>query len=251
MSTLTMAQTSVPRVAVVNESTLVSAAESFNFTKSLQLQVRRDFAPVWGVDGTVVATPPDQVHTYNWVLGIFDDSDQANALGYHDLTPAGKPVMKIFARDSQSAGVPISSVASHELLETLADAFIESLELEDNGDGTGTLFAQEVCDPVEADMYPIFGNQMSNFVTPWWFGDPLPPGLSFDFLKKLTAPFTMTAGGYFSSRQITKTGLQPWQQTFADERAKTLSRLSRGTRVHKIGSRGRAAKKISTRAFLD
>lgn len=246
-----MAQTSVPRVAVVNESTLLDSAVSFNFTKSLQMQVRGDFAPIWGIDATVVATLPKDVHTYNWVLGIFDNSDQANALGYHDLTPAGKPVMKVFVKDSIDAGVQVSSVASHELLETLADAFIESLDLEDNGDGTGTLFAQEVCDPVEADVYQILGNEMSNFVTPWWFGDPLPPGLKFDFLGKLTAPFTATPGGYFSTRLITKTGLQPWTQTFADQRARELSKLSRAARsMHRAGSIGRTWKRISTRPFL-
>ena len=249
---LLMAQTAVPRVAMVNESTLVSPALSYNFTKSLQMQVRRDFAPIWGIDATIVATESDQVHAYNWVLGIFDNSDQANALGYHDLTPQGKPVMKIFAKDSIDAGVPVSSVASHELLETLADAFIESLDLEDNGDGTGTLFAQEVADPVEADLYSVLGNQMSNFVTPWWFGDPLPSGLKYDFLGKLTAPFSMTPGGYFSFRLITKTGLQPWQQSFADERAKVLSRLSRGTRrLSGYRLNPRRIKEVSTRKFLE
>jgi hypothetical protein len=245
-----MAQTSVPRVAVVNESTLLDTAVSYNFTKSLQMQVRRDFAPIWGVDATVVATPAAAVADYNWVLGIFDDSDQANALGYHELTPAGKPVMKVFVKDSNSAGVPVSSVASHELLETLADAFIESLNLQDNGDGTGTLYAQEVCDPVEADLYQVLGNQMSNFVTPWWFGDPLPAGLKFDFLGKLTAAFTLSPGGYVSKREITKTGLQPWQQVFADERAKFLSLLSRSaSRLQRAGSVGHVSRRVSTRVF--
>jgi len=246
---LSMAQTSVPRVAVVNESTIVPAAESYHFTKALQLQVRRDFAPVWGIDATIVATASADVAAYNWVLGIFDDSDQADALGYHDLTPQGKPVMKIFAKDSAAAGVSISSVASHELLETLADAFIESLNLQDNGDGTGVLYAQEVCDPVEADAYDIYGAEMSNFVTPWWFGDPLPPGLSYDFLKKLTAPFTMTPGGYFSTRDITGKGLQPWTQTFADKRAIALAKLSRGIRKYNRVSFFLPKPRISTRAF--
>jgi hypothetical protein len=252
MTQLLMAQTSVPRVAVVNESTLLDSAVSYNFTKSLQLQVRSDFAPIWGIDATVVATPPSEVAAYNWVLGIFDNSDQATALGYHDLTPQGKPVMKVFVKDSNDAGVPVSSVASHELLETLADAFIEALDLEDNGDGTGILFAQEVCDPVQADLYTVLGNSMSNFVTPWWFGDPLPAGLHFDFLQKLTAPFSLSAGGYLSFRNITKTGLQPWQQQFADERARTLASLSRSYRwLHKLGSTGKVSKQMSTRAFRD
>lgn len=231
---LLMSQTSVPRIAVVNESTLMSNAEVYHFVPALQHQVRRDFAPLWGCDATVVTMLPSQVQGFHWVLGVFDNADQANALGYHDLTPAGKPVMKVFVADSQSANVTVSSVASHELLETLADPWIESLTLADNGDGTGRIYMQEVCDPVEADSYSIWGVVVSNFVTPWWFGDPLPPGAKYDFLGNLKAPFTMTPGGYFGYRDVTATGLGPWNQSFADQRSKVLSKLSRASRKIEI-----------------
>lgn len=230
MSTLTMAQTAVPRVAVVNESTKIENSLTYHITKALQLQVRRDFAPIWGTDATVVATEPADLAAHHWVLGVFDSSDQADALGYHDITPLGKPVMKVFVNDAIAAGMSLSSVASHELLETLVDPFIESLALNDAGDGTGELFGLEVADPVQADVYLIGNLPVSNFVTPWWFGDPLPAGLKYDFLGKLSGPFTIAPGGYFSSAKITKAGLQGWQQTFADKRAERLAQLSRGVK---------------------
>src|SRR5258708_2019986 len=220
-----MSNYSVPRIAVVNYSTLTPAAAVRQFVPALQTQVRRDFAPIWGIDAVVVSVTQSGILPFHWVLGVFDSADQAGALGYHELTPAGKPVMKVFVKDSADAGVPLSSVASHELLEALGDAFVESLALKDTGKATGILYPVEVCDPVETDLYPIYGVQVSNFVTPYWFGDPLPVGGKYDFLGKLNAPFTMTPGGYVSTRAITKAGLQPWQEAFADARGKQLSKL--------------------------
>lgn len=215
----------VPRVAVVNYSTTLKDAAVAAFVPAIQRQVSRDFAPIWGIDAIVAFTAKASVQPFHWVLGIYDNADQANALGDHSVTAAGKPVMKVFVVDSQSANVPLSSVASHEMLETLANAFIQSVCLQDNGDGTGTIFAQEVCDPVENDLYRIFSAPVSDFITPWWFGEPLPPGAKYDFLGKLSAPFTLSAGGYLSSLAITKTGLGTWQQSFADTRARQLHKL--------------------------
>lgn len=226
---LLMADTDVPRVAVVNESTKVSNASVYNWVKGLQFQVHNHFAPLWGVDAVVVATLRAGIKPYNWVLAILDNSDQADALGYHDLTAAGQPIMKAFVDDSNTAGVPVSSVASHELLETLADPWMESLELQDNGNGTGRLYMQEVCDPVEGDSYNIWGVAVSNFVTPWWFGQ-ISSSRKYDFLDKLTAAFTMTPGGYFGYRDITSTGLGAWEQSFADERSRVISKLSRAAK---------------------
>ena len=113
--------------------------------------------------------------------------------------------------------------------------FIESLALDDHGNGSGILYAIEICDPVEADSYTIYGQEVSNFVTPWWFGNPLPAGAKYDFLGKLLAPFSMTAGGYFSSRSIDKTnGIGPWKQAFADLDSIPLSKLFSTRRLRSV-----------------
>jgi len=55
------------------------------------------------------------------------------------------------------------------------------------------------CDPVESDAYPIAvldkPVMVSNFVLPAWFDAQASQG-PFDKMGKLTAPFTMTPGGY-------------------------------------------------------
>lgn len=234
-----MLPTAMPRIAVVNYSTLISDAEPKSWVPALQQQVRAQFAPLWGVDAIVISLTPGEIQRFHWVLGIFDSADQAGALGYHDLTAAGKPVAKIFVKDTTQSGVALSSVASHELLESLADPFIESSTVYSSTDnGSGRLYMQEVCDPVQGDSYEIWGVTLSNFVTPWWFGDDqMPEGARYDFMGKLSAPLTMTAGGYYAYADINATkGLQPWAQIFADERSKVIAKLSRAHRkINKLG----------------
>jgi hypothetical protein len=75
------------KVAFINESSVLKDAEVQATIKPLRTQVSRDFAPVWGMDadlGFVAKNTKPTAKT--WVIGVFDDSDQAGALGYHDLT---------------------------------------------------------------------------------------------------------------------------------------------------------------------
>lgn len=66
----------------------------------------------------------------------------------------------------------------------------------------GTLYAYELCDPVEADCYNIVVGgkyvSLSNFVLPEWFNAApnLPANTKFDKMGTLKAPFTMSANGY-------------------------------------------------------
>ena len=104
-----------------------------------------------------------------WWLVILDDSDQAGALGYHDLTPDGLPIGKIFAASDLKAGDSWSVTASHELLEMLADPNINLTVFVQDADTTGTLYAYEVCDACEDDSfgYKINSNVLvSDFVYP-------------------------------------------------------------------------------------
>ena len=74
-------------------------AEIRPVVEALRKQVSNDFRPAWGVDAKLNfvgnAPPPDGT----WWLAILDDSDQAGALGYHDLTPDGLPIGKVFRQD--------------------------------------------------------------------------------------------------------------------------------------------------------
>ena len=98
MSQLSQIKTPSIQIAVINESTVLSDADVVPIVAALQKQVTNDFRPVWGVDAaltiTAAGTPPP---TGSWWLVLLDDSDQASALGYHDLTTEGLPIGKVFA----------------------------------------------------------------------------------------------------------------------------------------------------------
>ena len=55
---------------------------------------------------------------------ITDNPDQAGALGYHELTSAGAPLGKVFAKLDLDSGTSWTVTLSHELLEMLADPWI-------------------------------------------------------------------------------------------------------------------------------
>ena len=93
------------RISVINACTVLSDDDIRPVVAILEKQVKRDFLPAWGVDAdlTFVAqgkNPPANT----WWLAILDDSDQANALGYHDITVEGQPLGKVFAATDFKTG---------------------------------------------------------------------------------------------------------------------------------------------------
>jgi hypothetical protein len=199
-----------PTVAVINESTLVSDQEVATAVPALQTQVDRDFSPVWHT-GAVLSLVPrgSQPPPGQWWVVVTDDADQAGALGYHDLTSEGLPIAKVFARTSAGAGLPWTSVASHELLEMLADPDIDLTVFDQDGATTGTLYAYEVADPVEAQGYQIDGIAVSDFVTPRWFM-PGVPGGAVDFMGAASSALEILPGGYVGVFDVTAGS--GWQQ---------------------------------------
>jgi hypothetical protein len=86
------------KVSVINESTVVGDNEVSLAVADLQTQVSRDFATAWGIDAALTFVPSGaQPQDGSRWLVILDNSDQANALGYHDLTSEGLPLGKVFA----------------------------------------------------------------------------------------------------------------------------------------------------------
>ena len=200
-------------IGVHNQSKLVSDAQLKTWCHAVQTQIEKDWTPIYGIYAVITCPAAAVAGATMFPLYLEDVSDTPGALGYHDIDDKGVPFIKVFAKDTQDDGVPVSSVISHEVLELLGDAFVDSAVLVDNGDNSGVLYAAEVCDPVEGDLYKINGVEVSNFITPWWFTKTPPAGASFDFLKRLAAPLTLTSGGYFSLNIVSKTrGLTGWQQ---------------------------------------
>ncbi len=189
-------------VAVVNESTLVTAEDLAAMTAAVALQAVEHWAPAWN------RQPPDVLHFGDLanvppgaaIVAILDDADQAGVLGYHDVTPNGRPYGKVFARVILDGGTALdgpNSVAvtlSHEVLELLGDDSANYWAF----DAANVGHALEMCDACEADAYEVDVDgrpvSVSDFVLPAYFG-PGAPG-PYDYLNTLPGPFTVGAGGY-------------------------------------------------------
>jgi hypothetical protein len=204
-------------IAVINESTVLTDSAVQTAMAALQIQVVRDFAPGWGCVARLVSFGKDStIPLAYWQMAILDDSDQADALGYHDVTASGQPLGKVFAKTTTADGLNWTVTFSHELLEILRDPFINIACEVDNAAGVPTTFySAEVCDACEDDQfaYRINGVLVSDFVLPSWFM----PGIAgpYDFMNHVTAPFQLLAGGYISVLDVTTRN--GWQQLQAEK----------------------------------
>src|SRR2546421_4998850 len=110
------------QMVLVNESSLVGPDDVARCAAALQTQVSRDFAPAWGIDAQVrAAGKPDDGDE---ALYLLDDAAQADALGYHRRGLDQRPCGFVFVRPCLENGDAWQATASHELLEMLADPFV-------------------------------------------------------------------------------------------------------------------------------
>src|SRR3989440_3559768 len=153
------------RVAIINASPVLPDNEVAPAVLALQTQVHRDFAAAWGIDAdlTFVPSTAQQLPADHWWLVILDNSDQAGALGYHDLTSEGLPLGKVFAGSDVALGYEWTVTASHELLEMLADPDINLTVFVQSDATRGLIYMHEVCDACEDDSlgYRIDGTLVS------------------------------------------------------------------------------------------
>jgi len=193
-------------ITVYNQSTLVTNDQVALMARACWSQLRDHAAPRWRMTPMPVVYAPDakSAPPGSWAIVLLDDADQADALGYHDVTSGDVIYGKVFVRpvldnggDVLSRPLSVASVLSHEVLETFVDPYCNVW----HDTYKGYSIAREVGDPVESDSYAIVVDgtpvTVSNFVTEKWF-DPFAVRRSggFDYLGRCTAPFQMTRGGY-------------------------------------------------------
>lgn len=219
------------KIAVINDSNVLTDAEVSQAVAPLQKQITDHAGPAWGISATLRFIPkgskpdPDE-----WWLAILDDSDQAGALGYHDLTDQGLPLSKVFAKSDMTFGDSWTVTCSHELLEMLVDPNINLTVLEEDDKGA-RLYAYEVCDACEADQfgYEIDSIRVSDFVYPAWFESFRTKGSTqFDYRGEIQAPFELLPGGYIGVNEIGSLG--GWTQITAQNRFNVRSRAPIGSR---------------------
>lgn len=222
---------SKPQIAFMNRSTVLTDAQVQAAIAPLQTQISRDFCPYWHTDADLHFVGVNQQADPNmWWVGVFDDSDTAGALGYHDLTPQGLPLGKIFAKTDLTYGSSWTVTASHELLEILGDPEINRTVFDQLDTAKGTLFAYENCDAVEDDSfgYMIDGVLVSDFVLPTWFIN-WQPSSKYDFQSKVSAAFGLLSGGYMSAFDIPNNG-NGWVQVNAQSVPQHKMIAPRGSR---------------------
>ena len=197
---------------VTNQSTVVSDDDVALMTRACAHQLRYHAEPVWGRRAVpVVFVPKSAVPAAapgSVVIAVLDDSDQADALGWHTEDSGDVEYGRVFAKpvldnggDALTAQLSVASVLSHEVLEWFVDPHCNLYA----GRGDGTAVAVEVGDPVESDSYPVNVKRadgtvvpvtLSNFVTPAWFDPQASAGERLDWMGRCTAAFEMTSGGY-------------------------------------------------------
>ncbi|MFI4976675.1 MAG: hypothetical protein ACHP84_19235 [Caulobacterales bacterium] len=185
----------MPNIAVINESTVAADAEVQGMLAAFTQQWNGDLQPIWGVETAAFTfVPKGQAPAAGaWWVVFLDNSDQANALAYHDLTNEGLPISKVFVKTIQADKTSLSVGATHELCEMAVDPWLNSAYQ----DPQGVFWAGEVCDPVEDDQYGymIGGVLVTDFVTPNWFAHQHARS-QIDLKGHANAAFEVLTGGY-------------------------------------------------------
>lgn len=205
---------------------------------AMQEYVDKHVAPVWGTPARLRKAKGFVKGA--WAVVFLDDADAPGALAYHELTPEGLPISKVFVKTTRDSGDLVSVSASHELVEMLVDPAINMMT---TGPDPRIVYAYESADPVEALSFKVNGVPMSDFVYPAYFEVFHKAGsVKFDHLGKVKRPFQILAGGY---QIIFKNG--KWTQLYGSVSKKNKFALEdrRGHRSE-IRKRKRRAKASKT-----
>ncbi len=196
-------------IQVRNHATVMVADEIVKILSACHRQLVEDVAPAYGTGqpDILMLGLDEPWRAGAWRFVIADNSDQADALGYHETDKGLIPSGYAFVKTTKDVGGMASVTISHELCEMMGDPFINGAS--QWADLPSPLFlASELCDPVEDDAlgYLKDGVQVSDFVLPAYFV----PGSAgpWDFNLHLKGPNTLTDGGYQSAWNKD----QGWQQ---------------------------------------
>ncbi len=181
-----------PTIACFNKAATPLGVDFSALISALRIYVNQHIVPVWGTPAKLVKSK--DFIPGAWAVVFLDDADAPGALAYHDLTPEGLPLSKVFVRTTIDDGELVSVSVSHELVEMLVDPAINMMT---TGPDPKTMYAYESADPVEALSFKVNGIEMSDFVYPSYFeGFHAPGSVNFDHLGQVTRPFEILAGGY-------------------------------------------------------
>ena len=229
----------VPTIVCVNKATVPLGVDFDALIAAMQKFVDDHVAPVWGTRAKLVRARG--FVKGKWAMVFLDHADHAHSLAYHDLTPDGLPLSRVFVKTTLKNKKLVSVSASHELVEMLVDPSINLTVMKPR---SKLVYGYETADPVEDLTFRVKGIPMTNFVYPAYFEAFHKPGsVRFDHLGEIKKPFQIHVGGY---QGIYKSG--KWVQLFA-----SATKRKRFKREDRRGHRGdrRARKKRVRRSGKD
>lgn len=191
-----------------NKSTKISAQQFSQMLLALSIYTS-NVTSDWGLSPVNIVSVPNASLSSpaNNTIFLFDNTDQAGALGYH-YEYKGLAIGEVFAKTildyagstailyKNTTSPTVSSVLCHEVFEMIGNQFANRWWM----DNYGTLWAAELCDPVQNNIYTvtIAGGvkvAMSDYILPLWsIPDATHSMGNFNKMNTLTAPFTIKNG---------------------------------------------------------
>jgi hypothetical protein len=222
-----------PKIVCFNRATVDLGVDFGKLIAAMQKYVDDFIVPVWGTAAKL--TKGSFFVKGAWAMVFLDNADQRGAEAYHDLTPDGMPLAKVFVKTTLKNGDQVSVSASHELVEMLVDP---TTNLMTSGPKRKLMYAYESADPVEDLSFAVDGIPMSDFVYPSYFESfRKPKSARFDAMNKVTRPFQILPGGY---QTVFKSG--KWTQ-LTGSRAKAKAFAKEDRRGHRSEQRKQAKRK--------
>jgi hypothetical protein len=234
-------QGGVPTIACFNKAKTPLGVDFDSLIAAMQEYVDEHVAPVWAAPAKLVKSTGFLKNA--WAMVFLDTADVQGALAYHELTPEGLPLSKVFVKTTVENGELVSVSASHELVEMLVDP---AINLMSTGPDAKAVYAYESADPVEALSFDVKGIPMSDFVYPAYFENFHKPGsVKFDHLHKVKKPFQILSGGY---QIVFKNG--KWTQIFGSA-AKQKAFAKEDRRGHRSLERAMKKREKSNEKEID
>jgi hypothetical protein len=162
----------------------------------------------------------------------------------------------------------IASALFHEVAEAIIDPTC-NIWWQDN---SGTMWAAEVADPVQGGIVPVVCVDLatkhavtvglSDFIYPAWRDTEAPHTAQFNYLRTLTAPFTIDKGGYAvicnggQTQQVFGAEIPTWVRQLKSTTFRTTSRSKVGHfrkfhhNVHLHRGNKASTKKLEVPTFL-
>jgi hypothetical protein len=179
-------------VVVPVDATGLKDGEVEAYAAAQQHQLLEHWFPEFGTFGTVRVGKASDVRDGEVEHQLLAKPTQDGALGFHDQTPDGTPIIFTFVDLARSLGELWTTVGSHETLETMGDKLLRLCVQMPDG-----FWDYEVCDRVEQSKYLVGSVWLSNFNTRACF-EPPPDGhaVKYDYLGLSKKANEVLEGGY-------------------------------------------------------